>query len=461
MIKLHSEFIEEMKHMLGGEFSEFMACMEQPHKRGIRINTLKFDLANRDALGLDLEKCPFSPSGFYLNSSDGGIGNLPWHHAGAFYSQEPSAMSAVTVLDPKPGERVLDLCAAPGGKSTQIAAALEGAGVLWSNEYVKKRAQILLSNIERMGVRNSVVSNTRPDVLAQRLGGFFDKVLVDAPCSGEGMFRRDEVAVSEWTPEHSAACAVRQLAILESAAECVRAGGVLVYSTCTFSFCENEDVVIAFLERHPEFSIEDSGVSFGRAGFDRSDTFDLTRSRRIFPMDGGEGHFVAKLRRSGEDSGSGFWAKVTANVRPNDNEKRAAALLEDCFACEPYGPIRQWGDNCCILPEGLEEIADVRGLGILRSGVMLGEVMRGRIEPAHALFMAARAEECRRIVSFPPESAELAAFLHGEEIALPSEAGGLKGYTAVACGNTVTGFGKCSGGRLKNRYPKGLRRVSW
>ena len=443
--------------MLGSQFPEFMKCMEQPYKRGIRINTLKFGLEDADALGFDLEKCPFSPSGFYLNSGDGGIGNSPWHHAGAFYSQEPSAMSAATVLDPKPGDRVLDMCAAPGGKSTQIAAALRGSGLLWSNEYVKKRAQILLSNVERMGVRNCVVSNVHPDALAQKLEGFFDKVLVDAPCSGEGMFRRDEIAVREWTPEHSAACAVRQLAILESAARCVRCGGVLVYSTCTFSTRENEDVVIEFLEHHPQFSIEDSGVEFGRPGFDRSGKFDLTLSRRIFPMDGGEGHFVTKLRKLGDDSIGAFSVKVRDNSGLNDNEKRAAELFENCFDCEPYGRIRQIGDNCYILPD---EMPDVYGLGVLRGGVLIGETMRGRIEPSHALFMAARTEECRMTVSLSPDSAELGAFLHGEEISLPSEFDGLKGYTAVTCGNTITGFGKCSGGKLKNRYPKGLRRLS-
>ena len=455
-MNLHTAFLDEMKDMLGSEYADFLACMEQPHKRGIRINTLKMPFGERDKLGLDLELCPFSPSGFYLRSSEGGIGRSPWHHAGAFYSQEPSAMSAVTVLNPQPGERVLDLCAAPGGKSTQIAAALQGEGLLWSNEYVKKRAQILLSNIERMGVRNAVVSNAHPDMLAAKLAGFFDKVLVDAPCSGEGMFRRDEIAVNEWTPEHSATCAVRQLAILESAAPCVRDGGVLVYSTCTFSFCENEDVVIAFLEHHPEFSIEDSGVTFGRPGFDRSDAFDLTRSRRIFPMDGGEGHFVARLRKSGGDF-SNISAAPAGNINPNDNEKRAAALFEEGFTCQPYGAIVQIGESCYLQPKEMREIPDLRGLGILRGGVLLGEILRGRIEPSHALFMAAMPEECRRIVSLAPDSAELAAFLHGEEIDLPPTCEGFKGFTAVACGNTVTGFGKASGGRLKNRYPKGLR----
>lgn len=447
-IQLHSEFLREMKAMLGDEFDEFVASYNLPHKRGIRINTLKFDTNNYNQLGLNLTECEFAPSGFYLNSDEGGIGNSPWHHAGAFYSQEPSAMSAVTILDPQPGEKILDMCSAPGGKSTQIAAALNGSGMLWSNEYVRKRAQILLSNIERMGIRNCVVSNAHPDMLAQKLGGTFDRVLVDAPCSGEGMFRRDSAAIIEWTPEHSATCAVRQLAILDSAAECVADGGVLVYSTCTFSFCENEDVIAAFLDKHPEFSIVDSGVTFGRAGFNRSDKYDLTLSRRIFPMDGGEGHFAAKLKKCGDTIKSSFSSK---RGKISDGEKSAADLFRQCFNCKPYGDIVQIGDNCYIMPENMP---DTRGLGVLRGGVLLGEILRNRIEPSHALFMAAHADECNRIISLAPDSAELNAFLKGEEIAVSDQ---IKGYTAVACGDTVTGFGKCSGGRLKNKYPKGLR----
>ncbi len=445
---MHSEFLREMKAMLGDEFDEFVASYNLPHKRGIRINTLKFDTHNYNQLGLNLTECKFAPSGFYLNSEEGGIGNSPWHHAGAFYSQEPSAMSAVTILDPQPGERILDMCSAPGGKSTQIAAALNGRGMLWSNEYVRKRAQILLSNIERMGIRNCVVSNAHPDMLAQKLEGTFDRVLVDAPCSGEGMFRRDSTAITEWTPEHSATCAVRQLAILDSAAECVADGGVLVYSTCTFSFCENEDVIAAFLDKHPEFSIVDSGVTFGRAGFNRSDKYDLTLSRRIFPMDGGEGHFAAKLKKCGDSIKSSFSSK---RGKISDGEKSAADLFRQCFNCEPYGDIVQIGDNCYIMPENMP---DTRGLGVLRGGVLLGEILRNRIEPSHALFMASHADECNRIISLAPDSAELNAFLRGEEIAVSEQ---IKGYAAVACGDTVTGFGKCSGCRLKNKYPKGLR----
>ena len=221
--------------MLGGEYEAFRAEYEKPHRRGIRLNTLKCDAQTlAETLPFPLVPSPFSPLSYYA-PADARMAAYPLYHAGAFYSQEPSASSAVTLLDPQPGERVLDLCAAPGGKSTQIAALTQDRGLLWSNEVVRSRASVLASNLERMGVKNAVVSSVYPDVLAEKLAGYFDRVLVDAPCSGEGMFRRDPAAVQEWSPAHVETCAVRQLAILKSAARCVRAGGVLVYSTCTFS----------------------------------------------------------------------------------------------------------------------------------------------------------------------------------------------------------------------------------
>ena len=226
-VTLPEAFAHRMKEMLGEEFPAFLAAYEQPYLKGVRINPLKCAPETLlKAMG-GLRPSPFSPLCFYSETEK--VGALPLHHAGAFYSQEPSASSAVTVLDPQPGERVLDLCAAPGGKSTQIAACLMGEGLLWSNEIVRSRASILLSNMERMGVKNGVVSSCHPETLCSRLAGFFDKVLVDAPCSGEGMFRRDPQAVAEWSPEHVRACADRQLAILHSAKQAVREGGVLVY----------------------------------------------------------------------------------------------------------------------------------------------------------------------------------------------------------------------------------------
>ena len=279
-MELPAAFQRAMEALLGEEYPAYLASLEQPPRRGLRRNPLKCSQPQLEAeLPFALEPTPFSPLSFSFEAGEEKVGRLPAHHAGLFYVQEPSACSAVTVLAPQPGEKVLDLCAAPGGKSTQIAGLLAGEGLLWSNEIVKSRAQVLLSNVERLGVANAVVSSCHPQRLCESLQGFFDKVLVDAPCSGEGMFRRDPAAIAQWTPESPAACAQRQRAILDSAALAVREGGVLVYSTCTFSQEENEDNVRWFLSAHPEFALVPIEAGFGRPGLENLPV------RRIYPMD--------------------------------------------------------------------------------------------------------------------------------------------------------------------------------
>lgn len=447
---LPEAYLRRMERMLAGEYGAYVEQLGQPPKRGIRFNPLKCDteklLNLLDAqLGARLEPSPFSPLSYYLPPDAENVGYLPLHHGGAFYVQEPSAASAVTILDPKPGERILDLCAAPGGKSTQIAALTGGSGLVWSNEVVQSRAQALLSNFERMGVRNGVLSSASPKTLCRALAGFFDRVLVDAPCSGEGMFRRDGRAAAQWSEEHVQACACRQLKILESACEAVRQEGVLVYSTCTFSIEENEAVVEAFLCRHPGFVLEDSGVSFGRPAFSMpSFRHDLSLARRIFPMDGGEGHFVARLRRTESNQ---------CRPAPADIQKSAAvqSCFEEQFNCACYGTAALWGDRGYLLPEGLPELG---GLGVLRAGVLCCEQKKNRMEPAHAVFAAAMAEEARRLCSIESDAPELKAYLRGEEIACAKT-----GFTGVAADGVMIGFGKASGGVLKNRYPKGLRNL--
>lgn len=450
MFQLPDEFLCRMKEMLKEEFQEFFNQYKNTETRAIRVNTLKSSAKKLvKLLEFPVEPSPFSPDSFLIPSSVQGLGRHPLHHAGAYYVQEPSAASAVTVLCPAPGDRVLDLCAAPGGKSTQIAAKLQGKGLLWSNEIVKNRARILLSNIERMGVRNAVVSSCHPDPLCERLAGFFDKVLVDAPCSGEGMFRKDPKASEEWSLAHTAACAQRQLAILHSAAQAVREGGVMVYSTCTFAPVENEGVISHFLKEHADFILEDAEVSFGRPacpGFGNGEE-KLRRARRIYPMDGGEGHFVAKLRRMGPNSAfpDAFEYVQAGKDRALDD------LWRNVCKGEPYGKAMRFRDSAVLLPEGLPELS---GLGVLRAGVQLGEVKKSRIEPAHALYMAARPEELTQTLELSLHDPRLEAFLRGEEIPVDPS---YSGYTGVSVEGIVTGFGKCSGGRLKNRYPKGLR----
>lgn len=445
-------FEEHMHRTLGGDYGPWLAAQEKPPLRGIRANLLKVTPGRlRELLGEPLGETPFCGSGFVLEPQSALGGSHPLHHAGAFYFQEPSAMSAVTALDPQPGDAVLDLCAAPGGKSTQIAAALKGRGLLWSNEIVRGRAKILLSNLERMGVHNAVVSSAHPEPLCRELKGFFDKVLADAPCSGEGMMRREPEIRKTWSYENVKACAARQLKLLDSAAEAVKTGGVLVYSTCTFAGEENEQVIAAFLETHPDFQLEEIPHSFGRSAYERlaPGCAGITRARRILPQDGGEGHFVARMRRKSENMWCG------AYFTPTGLTASEQSIYEECcrsFLKElPEGAPHRQGEDVLLLPSG---IPAGKGLGILRAGVLAGTLRGGkRFEPAHALFQSLNPEQMRAALDMDMESPELLRFLRGEE--LPFDSG--RGYIPVTVNGIPLGFGKASGGRLKNHYPKGLR----
>lgn len=450
---LPTAFIDRMKALPGFDSDAFFACYSKPPYRGLRVNTLKCEPERFFEISpFDLKKAPFSEDGFYVGSEVSG--RHPWHHAGVFYLQEPSAMSAVTALDVRPGMKVLDLCAAPGGKSTQAAARLKGHGFILCNEIVPSRAVILLSNIERCGVRNSAVTNEKPSRLCARLEGYFDRVLVDAPCSGEGMFRREPAAAAEWTPETPAACAVRQKAILEDACKAVAPGGILVYSTCTFSPDENEGVVDAFLKAHPDFEIESIDEDFGSSG--RPDwagaSESLTAARRIFPFDGGEGHFVAKLRRT-----EGGLAPVhKAGIKPagKEAEKIFADFFSSQFEEGIYGNLYENGGKLYLLPN---DLPDLSGLKLLRAGVLAGKIKGTRFEPEHALYMSANANATKAAANFALDDKRIAAFLHGEQIEAPE--GCPKGYVAVKAQGFIVGFGKVSDGVLKNHYPKGLRNL--
>lgn len=434
-------FFERMKSLLGDEFEDFLNFYNSGNfYRGLRVNTLKCSADKlKELIGFELKATPFCGDGFYIPDDIKSLGNSPLHHAGAFYIQEPSATSAVEMLGVNPGDKVLDLCAAPGGKSTQIGAKLGGKGLLWSNEIVKSRSIILLSNIERMGIRNAVVSNCHPDLLCGKLCGFFDKILVDAPCSGEGMFRKNTEAENEWSVEHVKSCASRQLMILNSAKNALKENGELLYSTCTFSEEENECVIKNFLNENPDFEIADSGVGFGRAT--------LKYARRIFPMDGGEGHFAVKLRKKS--------SSVSVPVKKTEKKKIpdfVSGFYNEVFNNGALGlNLEIIGNNVYIVPENLP---DLSGLNILRKGVLLGEIKKNRVEPCHHAFMAAKPEDCIRAVELDLNSEEIKKFLHGEEIDVDKD---LKGYTAVCVNKITTGFGKASGGKLKNKYPKGLR----
>ncbi len=444
MTILPEAFVSEMKEILKSDYPLYEESINKDAYRGISVNRLKAEPQELiHMLPFQVSKSPFYRDGYYINTDESGIGKLPLHHAGAFYVQEPSASSAVSLLDVQEGDRVLDLCAAPGGKSAQIASCLNRTGLLWSNEVVKNRAQILLSNFERMGIPNGVVSSCYPDVLCKRLEGAFDKVLVDAPCSGEGMFRKNPEAVGEWSREHVLSCAERQLSILNSAAMAVRDGGILVYSTCTFSYEENEGVVSRFLSEHPEFEMCDISEPFGRKT-------QLPCAVRITPIEGGEGHFAAKLRRRGEALRGSFFISGKAQSVKDSRMTIAKKELSDIFKDIPEGRYEIAGDKLYIMPE---EIPELGGLNVIRAGVLAGEFRKNRFEPAHSLFMSSPPDSFRRVLDLCDADSRVYDFLHGMETDCETE----NGYTAVLYSGIVMGFGKCSDHRLKNKYPKGLR----
>lgn len=416
-----------------------------PH-RGIRINPLKCD-KDRVQQGFDFEllPTPFYKYSYYIPSDFSGVGNSPLHHAGGFYVQEPSASSVLKVIDVNPGEKILDLCAAPGGKSTGIAAALKGEGLVWSNEYIRKRAAALLSNMERIGVSNGVVSSLSADYLCQSLAGFFDAVLVDAPCSGEGMWRHNDQVEKQWSDNYVLECAALQREILSSAALAVRSGGRLIYSTCTYSKEENEDNVKWFLNEFSDFELVSITGDFGRGGLSGDSEID-SKVRRIFITDGGEGHFVACFKHKGEDGVSKPYL-LNENLSSAD-KKLVTEFLKDNFDLIPEGLFYHKNGLIYLVPHGTPEIKG----DILRYGLLIGELRKNRLEPSHALFSAAGVVPKRRL-NLELNDPRLIKFLKGEEIPTDGESG----YTGVMVMGVPLGFGKASSGRLTNRYPKGLR----
>ncbi|MBQ5840996.1 MAG: RsmF rRNA methyltransferase first C-terminal domain-containing protein [Clostridia bacterium] len=451
------EFAHRMALLLGDEYDAFTAAYDAPLRRGLRVNTQKIATDEFWRLfPLPLEPSPFAADSFYLDAPHK-AGSDPLHHAGAYYMQEPSAASAVAVLAPQAGEWILDLCAAPGGKSTQIATALGDSGLLWSNEYVGSRARILAQNLERWGARQAVVSNADSNLLCEELAEAFDGVLVDAPCSGEGMFRKEPQALTEWSMDNIRLCAKRQAEILHNASLAVRPGGRLVYSTCTFAPEENEGAVAAFLECHEDFYLEPIRVNWGCAGFSAaqvapfcpvSPTMDTTGCRRILPQHGGEGHFIALLRRKG-DAPRRCLPPYPLSSK-DIHRQEAAALYSECFTDVPQGSFATVGEQVRLLPP---DMPACRGIHMLAAGIPVATLCKNRLEPCHGAFLAALPNACQQLLDFSPDEKGLLDFLRGQEI----PCGAKKSWTAVAVGSLPVGFGKAVNGRLKNRYPKGLR----
>ena len=453
-------FLKQMKSLLGeADFSLYLEAMNMPAKKGLRMNPLKrpsvlggHGEAERlwlaaglaDRTGTDLKRSeaadrlrPIPWASGYTFEDPLRPGQSPLHEAGVYYIQEPSAMSAATLLGALPGERVLDLCAAPGSKTTQILECLKDEGMLAANEIVPKRSMILLENVIRHGADNCLVLNDSSKNIAKTFPESFDAVLVDAPCSGEGMFRKDPSAAEEWTPGAPAGCALRQEEILESAYRCLKPGGRMVYSTCTFSMEENEEQILSFLKKHADMQMAEPHVTFGRPGYAAG--MQTEYSRRIYPMDGGEGHFAALLVK--ERNGGNEIKTLSSDPLP----KEAEAFLREIGASGfPYYNVRNGSVYGSTHP-----FVRVSGCHAVRSFTRIGEIIRGRFEPDHAFFMSSS----QNMRSYELTAEEAHRYMHGEQLPIQTE----KGWLRVTFCGLPLGGARSDGQALKNKYPKFLR----
>ena len=444
-MNLPIEFCERMRELTGDEYDDFIKSYDTQINKGIRINTLKCS----DSLPIlnSCEKIQWCEDGYYADNLSIN-GNHPYHASGVVYFQEPSAMAVACGMPIGENAKILDLCAAPGGKTTHIGARMGNHGLLLSNEIIPKRAAVLSENVERMGLTNTIVTNESPRQLSERFEGFFDGIIVDAPCSGEGMFRKEPQAVEEWSVNHTLSCAVRQKNILDDAYKMLKCGGYIMYSTCTFSYDENESVVQYMIDKYNMQLCHIDGLDMLSDGIGDG----MQDCRRIFPhKNKGEGHFMALLRRTEESN--------PAKVHQKKKEKRKDTQLD--LAINLYrefeksalntkldGEFVLFGDNLYLMPEYI----NLDKLRVLRCGLHLGITKRNRFEPSHALSHALPADMYINRIEFSLNSDEIKRYMHGETLS-----NSMNGWCIITADNYSIGWGKGSNGIVKNHYPKALR----
>ncbi len=443
-MELPIQYAEKMQELLGEEYQEYLDSFAEPRYFGLRINTLKLSAEAFQKKNIySLSPVPWCKEGFYYSQ---GVrpAKHPYYHAGLYYLQEPSAMSPGAVLPIAPGERVLDVCAAPGGKSTQIGARLQGEGLLVANDISAGRAKALLKNIELFGIRNSVVMSEPPERLAEKFPDFFDKILIDAPCSGEGMFRKEPDMIKSWDEEMLAFCQREQGEILEACATMLRPGGMLLYSTCTFAVCENEKSIADFLERHHEFSLVPIEKNYGFS----EGIGELFHCARLYPHKiKGEGHFLALLQKN--DTAE----KVMLAGEIGEKERDLAPFFEfqkEVLKTELIGTFKIFGESLYLLPQ---DMPSMKGLRVLRTGWQLGTLKKGRFEPSQAFAMGLSKNEVSNTMDFSLEDDRVIRYLKGETV----EAEGKDGWTLVCTDGFPLGWAKRQGGRLKNKYAVGWK----
>ncbi|MEE1257147.1 MAG: RsmB/NOP family class I SAM-dependent RNA methyltransferase [Lachnospiraceae bacterium] len=514
-MKLPQEFEKRMQDMLGEAYPAFLHSYEENKYQALRVNPWKAETQELlEKSSFHLKSVPWELNGYYYESDDQ-PGKHPWHEAGVYYIQEPSAMAPAAYLEAKPGEKILDLCAAPGGKTTQIASYMKGEGILVCNEIHPARAKILAENVERMGIPNAMVTNESPQKLAEIFEEYFDRILVDAPCSGEGMFRKNEEACEEWSLENVRICAERQDEILDCAHTMLRPGGRIVYSTCTFAPAENEGSMARFLIRHPEYELleiplyqgMERGVpawsyTHGNEGNGISaeavEAMHIERTIRLWPHKlQGEGHYLAVLQKKGEvpQGYEGFLAygkecgtqpdmtlrgngaknkkadrnenkKSFGNKNSQGNKKSQGNkaiegirlylefeqdTLKKSVLDREHGGFLTFGDQLYLIPKGMPA---VQGLKVLRPGLHLGTIKKERFEPSHALALYLHEEEVKRVMLLTKNEPQAQAFINGQTMNYDGE----KGWHLIMVDGYSLGWGKLAGQVMKNHYPKGLRK---
>ena len=442
-------FSERMKELLGEEYAAFESALSEKSVRGVRVNTAKISVEDyQKVTELDLSPISYADYGFIPEDAEG-VGTLAEHHAGMIYVQDPGAMATVASLEVQRGWKVLDACAAPGGKASQIAALVGDGGFVLANEYVPKRAKIIVGNFERLGLKNAMVTSLDTAKLADMFHSYFDLVICDAPCSGEGMFRKYDEALTEWSEENVRLCAERQREILGNCAKTVKAGGYLLYSTCTYSKEENEDTVRTFLESHEEFSlvpVNSKLVSLTSPGLDG-----MTDARRFYPhIAKGEGQFIALMKKAeNSENLPTVLYKEAIKSSSKDEIRVAEKFVSDVFSQKPNGRFIKAGDQIILISHNLP----IPEFSVFMSGVLLGEVRKGILFPSHQLF-SAYGRDMKLRVNLQKGDPRVAKYLRGEEIDTDDEG---SGWCAVCYEGVPIGGGKISAGKVKNHYPKGLR----
>lgn len=457
-MKLPLRFEEKMRELLNGEFPDYIACYDEPRYYGLRVNTGKISVEEfKRICPFKIRPVPWISNGFYYDGDTTFPSRHPYYFAGLYYLQEPSAMTPASRLPVRPGERVLDLCAAPGGKATELGARLLRDGVLVANDLSSSRAKGLLKNIEVFGIGNVLVLSEEPGKLKQYFPEYFDKILIDAPCSGEGMFRKDRKMLKAWEEHGPEFFSPIQRNIILQAAELLRPGGMLLYSTCTFDARENEQVAEHLLRSFPEFSVVPvegyEGFSEGRAELTESGEESVRDTVRIFPHKmHGEGHYVALFKKGGfraEDKRTGSGA----GRRKLPDE--LSEFLEDVSVSFDASRIDIRGERVFYMPEGLP---DVRGIRFLRTGLLMGELKKRRFEPSQALAMFLKKDEYKKVIDLKSEDERILKYLKGETIDTEDISGKKdKGWYLVCVDSYPLGWGKLSGGVLKNKYLPGWR----